>query len=130
MPHAIIKTSLSFEQIVSKYAVTSFSGDTPVRLLHLFEKVGGNRSETGRDGLLVEAHVAEDPLPQRIGMTVHRRAEDELIIGLHELGFPRPTQGVHLAVAHLARFLLSLDSKAHIQHHNLNVELQRRATGF
>ncbi|MEM9775562.1 MAG: hypothetical protein AAF902_13355, partial [Chloroflexota bacterium] len=73
---------------------------------------------------LVETHVAEDPMPQRIGLTIQPRPENKVIIGLHELGFPRPTKGIHLAAAHLARWLLSIDKRNRLHHHNLSVELR------
>ena len=71
--------------------------------------------------LLIDTFVEEEPLAQRVGLTIrpHRparsEAEDgELIVGLHEMGFPRPTPGIHAAVAYLARWLLSLDPEARL----------------
>ena len=76
-----------------------------------------------REALLVETHIAEDPMPQRVGLAIQSRPDNQIIIGLHELGFPRPTKGVHLAAAHLARWILSLSDKNQLKHHNLAVEL-------
>jgi hypothetical protein len=42
-----------------------------------------------------------------------------LLIGLHDLGFPRPTIGVHRAIAYLAAWLVTLAPESKVIHHNL-----------
>ena len=124
MPHIIIETPLSLDEISHRYTnYESFAGDTPVRLLHMFQTTLMSDLREHRPALLVETHIAEDPMPQRVGLTIQQRPENKVIIGLHEIGFPRPTTGIHLAAAHLARWLLSLDERNKLKHHNLAVEL-------
>jgi hypothetical protein len=69
--------------------------------------------------MLVEVYVIEKPLKQRVGLTIRQREDDKLVIGLHEIGFPRPTAGIQLAVRHLAEWVTSLHPETEIVHHNL-----------
>ena len=71
------------------------------------------------DALFVETYIKEEPVAQRLGLVIRQREPGNYVISLHELGFPRPTAGVQLAIAALARWLVSLDDEAHILHHNL-----------
>lgn len=124
MPHIVINTPLSLDQISDQYDRSlSHSGDTPVRHLQMYRTIVMDELKEQRQALLVETHITEDPMPQRVGLTIQERPNQEVIIGLHEIGFPRPTEGVHLAAAHLARWLLGLDERNKLTHHNLAVEL-------
>ena len=124
MPHIIIETPLTLDEISDRYTdYVSHGGDTPVRLLHMYQTTVMSDLREHRPALLVETHIAEEPMPQRVGLTIQPRPENKVIIGLHEMGFPRPTAGTHLAAAHLARWLLGLDSRNTLKHHNLAVEL-------
>jgi hypothetical protein len=67
----------------------------------------------------VETYLREEPLAQRLGLLVRQRESGNYVISLHELGFPRPTAGVHLAIGHLAQWLLGLHEENMILHHNL-----------
>ena len=125
MPHIIIETPLSIEEIGARYETyEKFGGDTPVRLLQMFQTTEMVGMEELRPALLVETHIVEEPMPQRVGLSIMQRPNDgQVIIGLHEIGFPRPTRGIHLAAAHLARWVLSLDERNLLKHHNLSVDL-------
>lgn len=124
MPHIIIETPLSLDEIADQYTdYLSYGGDTPVRHLQMFRTSVMSDLKEHRTALLVETHIAEDPIPQRVGFVIQQRPDNEVIIGLHELGFPRPTNGTHLAAAHLARWLLSIDERNRVKHHNLAVDL-------
>ncbi len=124
MPHIMIQTPLSLDDISERYNNThNYPGDTPVRHLQMFHTVVMDELREHRPALLVETHIAEDPMPQRIGLTIQSRPDSQVLIGLHEIGFPRPTKGIHLAAAHLARWVLSLDERNKLKHHNLAVEL-------
>lgn len=120
MPHIIIETPLSLDEISHRYTdYVSHTGETPVRFLHMFQTVVMSGLKEHRPALLVEVHVSEEPMPQRVGLTIQQRPDNKVIIGLHEIGFPRPTAGIHLAAAHLARWLLALDERNQLKHHNL-----------
>ncbi|MEM8859260.1 MAG: tRNA (guanosine(46)-N7)-methyltransferase TrmB [Chloroflexota bacterium] len=124
MPHVIIETPLNLDQISEHYkSHLNHAGETPVRHLQMFKTTVMGELREQREALLVETHVAEDPMPQRIALTIQPREDNKMIIGLHELGFPRPTEGIHLAAAHLARWLLSIDDRNQLKRHNLAVEL-------
>ncbi|MFK7803035.1 MAG: tRNA (guanosine(46)-N7)-methyltransferase TrmB [Anaerolineae bacterium] len=124
MPHIIIETPLSLDQIGERYThYQSHSGDTPVRHLHMYRSTEMSGLKEYRPALMVETHIAEDPMPQRVALTIQQRPDSRVIIGLHELGFPRPTGGTHLAAAHLARWLIGLDERNKLVHHNLSVDL-------
>jgi hypothetical protein len=69
--------------------------------------------------VLVEVYVVEEPLKQRVGLAIRQREDGKLVIGLHEIGFPRPTAGIQLAVKHLAEWVASLHPGVEIMHHNL-----------
>jgi hypothetical protein len=71
------------------------------------------------DHLLVETYINEEPVDQRIGLSVRQRAGGELIVNLHEIGFPRPTGGIHAAIWGLAQWLVGLHPEAQLLKHNL-----------
>jgi hypothetical protein len=52
-------------------------------------------------------------------LAIRQRPDGTLVIGLHEIGFPRPTAGIQLAVKHLADWVASLHPDTDILHHNL-----------
>lgn len=121
MPHAVIQSPLSLEEIAARFRPERFGGEIPVRFMAIFRQIP---VEEGLDDLLiVETHLAEDPMPQRLALFIQARGSGDLLVGLHELGFPRPTAGVHAAVGHLARWLLGLDEGMALRRHNLNVEV-------
>ena len=118
MPHVVLTNTISFAEMSARFTQQRYGGDTPVRLLRMYESLTNDEKQD--TSLLVETHVAEDPLPQRIGLLLQKRSNNEVLLGVAELGFPRPTEGVHVAVASLAHWVLGLDSKTAVKHHNLN----------
>jgi hypothetical protein len=42
-------------------------------------------------------------------LVITKRREGDYLIHLHDVGFPRPTTGVHYAIFRLAQWLASLD---------------------
>jgi tRNA (guanine-N7-)-methyltransferase len=124
MPHAILQSRLTLEQIAGHFREASYSDErATIRFAALYRAHEHER-------LLVDTFVEEEPLAQRVGLTIRPRrsagsaAENgEIIVGVHDLGFPRPTAGLHAAVAHLARWLLSLDPEASMQHSSLQSDL-------
>lgn len=118
MPHVIFQSPLTLAEISGRYTEQSYTNELPIRFLRLYE--------SPRDSaLLVETHVVEEPLAQRVAIFVQQRPSSaeppyEYMIGLHELGFPRPTHGLHRAIAHLAHWAVGLDARSEIKHHNLS----------
>lgn len=117
MPHAIIRTPMSLPAITERFepqqwTAPAAAGTVNVRLAELFYST---RHET----LLVETYINEEPIDQRIGLSVRRQAGGELIVSLHEIGFPRPTAGIHAAIYGLAHWLVGLHPEAELVKHNL-----------
>ncbi|MCP4419291.1 MAG: tRNA (guanosine(46)-N7)-methyltransferase TrmB [Chloroflexi bacterium] len=113
MPHVVLQTPLDLDTIQEKYTPWHVSSDdTHVGFMELFRAHGGEM-------LFVETYLREEPLSQRLGLLLRRRESGDYVISLHELGFPRPTAGVHLAIGQLAHWLLGLHEDGAILHHNL-----------
>jgi hypothetical protein len=114
VPHLILQTPDSLDDIAAQFAPWQWSqGETHIRFLDAYRSTRDNF-------LLVEAFVAEGPLEQRVGLSVRVRPSSELILNVHEIGFPRPTPGVHHAVARLGDWLLSLHPQARLVAENLS----------
>lgn len=113
MPHAVLQSPLSLRQISEQFAPFQASAnDTHVNLMEAYQ--------SPRDGtVLVEVYVVEEPLKQRVGLAIRQREDGTMVIGLHEIGFPRPTPGIQLAVKQLTDWVLSLHPDTVLLHHNL-----------
>lgn len=118
MPHVVLQSPLGLDAIEEKYAQWHVYADgghingCHISFMELF------RAHEGKM-LFVETYLREEPLAQRLGLLVRQRESGNYVISLHELGFPRPTAGVHLAIGHLAQWLLGLHEENMILHHNL-----------
>lgn len=113
MPHAILQSQMTIEEIASKFEGFEDKSETVnVRFINLFRD--GNRPS-----LLIDTYINETPYPQRLGLVIHEREPHSFIIQLHELGFPRITDGVHSAVGFLTKWLASQPDTT-LQTHNLN----------
>lgn len=113
MPHVILCSPLSLAEISRRFAPQRIAVETAnIRFLELFQSLHDGK-------LLVEAYVHEGPVQQRIGLIIRSRGQGEWIVGLHDIGFPRPTPGIHAAVYHLAQWLLSLHPDSKPVHSNL-----------
>jgi hypothetical protein len=107
---------MDLDEIQAQYGRWHFSSDDcHVSFMELF------RAHEG-EALLVETYLKEEPVTQRLGLAIRQRERGNYVINLHELGFPRPTIGVQLAIGQLAKWLLSLHEEARILHHNLQSE--------
>ncbi|MBK8902816.1 MAG: tRNA (guanosine(46)-N7)-methyltransferase TrmB [Anaerolineaceae bacterium] len=117
MPHVVLHTPMDLDAIQARYGRMQTSDhDRHVSFMELFRAHGG-------EALFVEAYINEEPVAQRLGLVIRQREPGNYVISLHDLGFPRATAGVQLAIAHLARWLLSLHDEAKILHHNLPGEM-------
>jgi tRNA (guanine-N7-)-methyltransferase len=113
MPHAIITSPISLDTISQHFEPHFHSmGNTSVRFNELY------RSEF-HQALLVDIYVKEEPLEQRVMLVITRRKEGDYLIHLHEVGFPRPTTGIHFAVYRLAQWLASLNPDGNIESYKL-----------
>ena len=73
-------------------------GATRIRFVDAYQSL--------RDGkLLIETYINEEPILQRLGLQLRARSSGEIVISLAEVGFPRPTRGVHLAISSVVEWL-------------------------
>ena len=95
MPHVVLRLPVDTAEIARRFQPAVIEEDgVRVRYIELFQ--------SAHDGkLLIETYVNEGPIKQRLGLEVRPRASGEIVVSLAELGFPRPTPGVHLAIRHL-----------------------------
>lgn len=114
MPHVVVKTPVSLNKMEAQFTLKHVEdNERHVNFMAIFQ----NKE---RNGLLIETYVKEEPLAQRIGITIRQRAEDVYVIGLSEIGFPRPTEGLQFAIATLAKWLLSLADASELMSQNLS----------
>jgi len=95
MPHVVLRLPAGTAEIAQQFQPAVIEeGGTRVRYIELYQ--------SAHDGkLLIETYVNEGPIKQRLGLEVRPRPSGEIVISLAEMGFPRPTPGVHLAIRHL-----------------------------
>lgn len=99
MPHVVIRTPASLDEIGHRFRpqhVEDYS--MRIRFIDMYQSVGDGK-------LMIETYIVEDAIQQRIGIEIRSRATGELVISLAEVGFPRPTRGVHMAIAALVDWL-------------------------
>lgn len=99
MPHVVLRGPVDLDEIGRRFrpSVVEFDGGH-VRFIEAYRSMGDGR-------LVIETYINEAPIRQRLGLEFRPRANGELVIGLAEIGFPRPTPGVHFAVGRLATWL-------------------------
>jgi tRNA (guanine-N7-)-methyltransferase len=135
MPHVVVRSPLTLDDIASRFEPASCHDDSAigqsgnrqsanrqsanrpsaeihVRLMKLYRAVD-------EPALLVETHITQEPQPQRVALKIRTREPGEYMLSLHELGFPRPTTGVHVAVRCLLGWLQSIDPDLHVVQSNL-----------
>ncbi|MFZ1400735.1 MAG: tRNA (guanosine(46)-N7)-methyltransferase TrmB [Candidatus Promineifilaceae bacterium] len=113
MPHAVLQSPLGLDEIEAAYGRFQYSYEAcHINFMELFRAKGD-------DALFVETYIKEEPVAQRLGLVVRQREPGNFVISLHELGFPRPTHGVQLAIGQLATWLVGLNDETQILHHNL-----------
>jgi tRNA (guanine-N7-)-methyltransferase len=113
MPHAVISAPPELEEISRHFVPLHWSRErTIIRLVDLYRS-------SRHDTLVIDVYVGEAPTDQRMLVALTRRSDGDLLIHLHEIGYPRPTSGVHFAIHQLANWVCSLHSGARVAHHNL-----------
>lgn len=103
MPHVIVESSMSQEEIAAAFAPMKFSqDDIHISLAEIFQSQYDGK-------LLLETYVKERPLSQRLGLLIRQREHGDYVVKMHEVGFPRPTVGIQIAIANLATWLVGLN---------------------
>ncbi len=116
MPHVIIRSPMSMREIGQNFkSMNEVRDNTLIKLMEVFQSYGDQT-------LLVETYVNESPLSQRVGLTIRQRRTGEFVVGLHEIGFPRPTAGIQLAIKRLADWVVGLSPDSEILQSNLKID--------
>jgi tRNA (guanine-N7-)-methyltransferase len=102
MPHVIFDAPVDLNEIAARFEPMEFERDD--LLVKMLDVLVSSREPT----LIVETYVKERPLSQRVGLFIRRRNTGDYVVGLHELGFPRPTLGIQFAIHQLVKWLSAL----------------------
>jgi tRNA (guanine-N7-)-methyltransferase len=117
MPHIILRSPLSLPALAETFTPAPWRGATATgRFVQAYYAPAGQT-------LLVDTYIQEEPYPQRIAITMRSRPgqADEYIVAVHELGFPRPTAGLHQALSAFTDWLRDRYPDLMIVDHNLKV---------
>ncbi len=116
MPHLILQTPLDLHEIEKSFESRQVEdGTTKVRFIAMYHSVKINK-------LVVDTFIHEEPLEQRVLLSIEHRKTGDLMVSLHESGYPRSTQGIHLAVYWLAEWIKGSAEPASITRHNLHLD--------
>lgn len=114
VPHVVMSHPLSLDQIGAQFQTFQVdAGSTHIKFLDIYRSVKNAVQ-------LVEIYVSEEPYHQRVSLAIRRRKAGDIVVSLHELGFPRPTAGIHLAVHHLVQWLRTLHPDVQVMSSTLN----------
>ncbi len=112
MPHIVLESQLSLEEIAAQFAPLEHKVDEHyINLINVYH---------GRYNLLFEAFVKEPTIDQRVALILSpRERQNEYTIKLGVIGHPRPTRGMHEAVGLLGNWIVSLHPEARILRHKI-----------
>ena len=113
MPHIIMDMALTIAELGGKLEpFQRQTGEISVRVAEYFRSIQANT-------LLCDTFVSELHLDQRIMLAVIRRGTGDTIIQAHGTGYPRPTEGVKMAIRYLTEEIEKIDPSTSILRHNL-----------
>jgi len=116
MPHVIVNSPLSQNEISEAFTPMKFEQDgIYISIAEVFQSQYDGK-------LLLETYVKERPLSQRLGLLIRQREQGDYVVKMHEVGFPRPTVGIQIAIAHLATWLVSLHPESEFVRSSLDEE--------
>ena len=99
MPHVVLRVPADLNGIGHHFRPSHVETDSGrIRFIDLYQSVSDGK-------LLIETYINEGAIQQRIGIEIRARSTGEVVISLAEVGFPRPTHGVHLAISALVDWL-------------------------
>ncbi len=117
MPHAIVQLPMPVADVQAAFEPFFVALAEPDVHVHFRDAYAAN----ARPQLLIETYIRQQPQDQRIGLVITERGEHEYIVKLHDLGFPRVTDGTHFAVGRLADWLAGLHPDGRVQSHTLQL---------
>lgn len=113
MPHVVLRTPAGVTDIAQRFEPRYRNSDVAaVKFLDVYKSLDERK-------LLVDTFIDEDPLKQHICLAVRQRSSGDLIVELQDVGFPRPTAGVHQAIRHLADWIIEQFPATVVAHSNL-----------
>ncbi len=116
MPHIVLQLPIGLDEIEDRFESQHFAdGTTKVRFIALYHSTKVNM-------LVVDTFIHEEPLEQRVLLSVAQRNTGDYLVSLHDAGYPRSTRGIHLAVHWLAEWMQGLSVGAKIVRHNLQLD--------
>lgn len=110
MPHIVFKTPLSLDDLLAIDTPADYAADQMnIRFMHVY---------SGRNSLLYEVFIHEATIDQHIALVLVTRDDKpgEYTLKLSALGNPRPTEGIHRAVALLGDSLVAQHSQSEFIH--------------
>lgn len=113
MPHVVVGSPLTLVEIAGRFETQQCaSEDATIRFIDLYQSLR-------RPSLIVDTYIAEEPLDQRLMLEIYQRPDGDYLIRLQATGFPRPTEGVHAAIACLSKWLCRQHDEGRVVRHNL-----------
>lgn len=117
MPHVVLRLPADLAEIGRRVQPDVVELESVrIRYIEVYQSL--------RDGkLLIETYINEDPIRQRLALEIRSRPTGEIVIAPGEVGFPRPTRGVHLAIRYLVDRLREEFPSLVIVHNTLQEEI-------
>lgn len=108
MPHMVIQSPNTLEELFQQLELPALA--KPENELHIEFKF----RYLGINDVLLDVHIHEPTIDQRVGIAIIRRehSEDIYTVKLSAIGSPRPTEGIHRAVRLIGEAILSLNPEA------------------
>jgi tRNA (guanine-N7-)-methyltransferase len=113
MPHVVLRAPVGVSALAARFQPRYVELDgAAIKYLEAYQSLHDGK-------LLVETFVNEEPLKQHICLAVRERTSGDLIVEMHDIGFPRPTAGIHQAIRYLADWIIEEYPATVIAHSNL-----------
>lgn len=113
MPHVVLRAPVGVSEVAQRFKPVYLEDDAAtIKFLEAYQSLNDGK-------LLIETFVNEEPLKQHICLAVRQRDSGDLIVELHDVGFPRPTVGIHQAIRQLADWIIAEYPSTIIAHSNL-----------
>ncbi len=113
MPHLVLRGPLDLQAIRQSFA--------PIRFEHEDRHISAMGAFNDAHSVLFDVFIQEPTISQRLAVVLTRRDKDATL-SLAQLGLPRPTPGVHLAVARIAAWLTQRWPELHVDEQRVAVE--------
>lgn len=110
MPHIVFKTPLNLDDLLAIELPADYAAEQMnIRFMHAYR---------GRNSLLYEVFIHETTIDQHVALILVTRDDKpaEYTLKLSALGNPRPTEGIHRAVALLGDSLVARHPQAECIH--------------